>query len=180
MRQLTELEGVCLGMISRLGQCTAYRVRRQLAASPSTHWQASAGSVYPLLSRLEEDGLLFATEDKEDGRGRRLLRPSAKGKRALRNWIRAGADPRQVAAVMDPVRSRIFYLDTLDAAEQRRFLDDVVDELQAFLDIAREELDLRPADEDLCEHLGAQGAMLLTAARLDWLKAVRKRLERSD
>ena len=53
IRVLSELEGVCLGLVRKHEPCTAYRVRQELKAAPSSHWQASAGSVYPLLTRLE-------------------------------------------------------------------------------------------------------------------------------
>ena len=55
-RVLSELEGVCLGLVRKHEPCTAYRVRQELKAAPSSHWHASAGSVYPLLARLEDRG----------------------------------------------------------------------------------------------------------------------------
>ncbi len=60
-RKLSELEGVSLGIVYKRQACTAYRVRSELKEAPSSHWRASAGSVYPLLNRLEANGLLVTT-----------------------------------------------------------------------------------------------------------------------
>ena len=63
MRELSELEGVCLGLVGKYEPCTPYRVRQELKAAPSSHWHASAGSVYPLLTRLEDKKLLVTSSD---------------------------------------------------------------------------------------------------------------------
>ena len=92
-RKLSELEGVSLGIIYKQQPCTAYRVRSELKEAPSSHWRASAGSVYPLLARLEAEGLVVTTSDKNDGRGRKLLKVTAEGRKSLQAWVIAGADP---------------------------------------------------------------------------------------
>ena len=78
-RLLSELEGVCLGIIRKHESCTAYRVRLELKEAPSSHWRASAGSVYPLLARIEEEGFIETTSDKQDGRGRKYMTVSTMG-----------------------------------------------------------------------------------------------------
>lgn len=176
MRQLTELEGVCLGIVSRLASCTAYGVRSELLASPSSSWRASAGSIYPLLTRLEGEGLVSAHEDKNDGRGRRLLRPSAKGKKWLRKWIIAGADKEHVSQISDPVRSRMFFLGTLAKREQKQYLDDVIVLMESFVEEARENLNSDAVAENLYTTLGSLGALKLNETRLEWLKQVREKL----
>ena len=85
IRNLSELEGVALGIIHKHQPCTAYATRMKLRASPSSHWRASAGAIYPLLARLEDEGLIEATEDAGDRRGRMLLTTTPAGRKALKS-----------------------------------------------------------------------------------------------
>lgn len=173
MRNLSELEGVSLGIIYHAQPCTAYFVRSQLKNSPSSHWQASAGSVYPLVTRLEAHGLITAAAD-GDKRGRKKLQVTSTGEDHIKAWILAGADQAVVAAIMDPIRSRIAFLQLLDSTEQARYLDELIGLMQNLLTETRIRLMQYPLEIDIYGHLVALGAMQTTQARLDWLYQVRK------
>ncbi len=176
MREPSELEGVCLGLISKLQPCTAYQLRGVLKASPSSHWQASAGSVYPLFTRMEQAGFIVVAADENDGRGRKLMSLTAQGKQALKQWIRAGSRPEVVSSIMDPVRSRLFFFDVLTANQRRRCIDDMIGQVERHLVEVRERLEQSPQDEDLFGHLGALGVQQVTEARLEWLRLVKERI----
>lgn len=177
MRKLSELEGVCLGIIRKQQPCTAYRVRGELKKAPSSHWQASAGSVYPLLERLEDDGLVATTADEKDGRGRKLLKVTAKGRKALQAWISAGADMLHVSSVTDPVRSRMFFLDALPAPKRREYANELIALMESYLADTKARLGQESEAEDLYDYLASLGAVKITEARLEWLRVVRKRLK---
>lgn len=178
-RKLSELEGVSLGIVYKRQACTAYRVRSELKEAPSSHWRASAGSVYPLLNRLEANGLLVTTTDKNDGRGRKLLKVTAEGRRSLRAWVIAGADPELVSAVTDPLRSRTFFLDVLSEAKRQNYLNKLIELTRLYLSETKDRLQQAKEGGDLYDYLGSLGAMKVTEARLDWLYDVRKRLLKS-
>lgn len=178
-RLLSELEGVCLGIVCKHESCTAYRVRLKLKEAPSSHWRASAGSVYPLLARLEEEGLVETTSDKEDGRGRKHIKVSRQGRAALRKWLLAGADPKLISSVTDPLRSRMFFLDLLGASQQAGYIEEVIEAVESYLLKTREHMENIPETDDLFAYLGALGAVKITEARLDWLRVVRDRLTAS-
>lgn len=175
-RALSELEGVSLGIIYKQQPCTAYHVRRKLRQSPSSHWQASAGSLYPLLSRLEKDGLLETRLDDDDGRGRKLLKITAAGRRELRIWVLAGSDLTHLSSVTDPVRSRVFFLQILDAPKRRRYITGLIKQMEAYHLETKAHLDQISERDDLFNYLGALGAEKITAARLEWLREIEKRL----
>ncbi len=177
MRKLSELEGVCLGIIRKFQPCTAYGVRLVLKASPSSHWQASAGSVYPLLARLETEKLIFTEDDETDGRGRKLLTVTGRGRQSLRSWITMGSEPVSVAAVMDPTRTRLFFLDVLNEQQRRDYVNKLIVAMESHLEDTRVRLGKSPEEDDLFDHLGALGATLATQARLEWLKIVRQKLK---
>ncbi len=179
-RKLSELEGVSLGIIYKQQPCTAYRVRCELKEAPSSHWRASAGSVYPLLVRLEADGLVTTTTDKNDGRGRKLLKVTIQGRQSLRAWIMAGADRDLISSVTDPIRSRTFFLNVLGAPKRQKYLDHLIALTESYLSETKEHLEQKKKTGELFDYLGSLGAMKVTEARLDWLRVVRKQSHRAD
>ncbi len=175
-RVLSELEGVCLGLIRKHGPCTAYLVRQELKAAPSSHWQASAGSVYPLLTRLQEEGLVATTADTADGRGRKLLRITSRGRAALKKWLLSGAELDVISSVMDPIRSRTFFLDVLSATQRVTYVDKLIVEMEHYLKKTKAHLDSMSGTDGTYAALGSLGAVRITEARLKWLRDVRKAL----
>jgi DNA-binding PadR family transcriptional regulator len=175
-QKLSELEGVSLGIIYKRQPCTAYHVRGELKEAPSSHWRASAGSVYPLLARLEAEGLVSTTTDENDGRGRKLLKVTAAGRKSLRAWVIAGADPELISSVTDPIRSRTFFLDVLSASRKKEYVDQLIDLAEHYLSETKGRLEQGEESGDLYDYLGALGAVKVTKARLDWLRDVRERL----
>src|SRR5262245_31499214 len=73
---MTELEIYVLGVIWLLGPCTAYVIRRELGASP--------GAIYPLLRRLEEEGLIRGRTQRWGERGKTELSITPRGVETLR------------------------------------------------------------------------------------------------
>lgn len=179
-RVLSELEGVCLGLVRQHDPCTAYRVRQKLKEAPSSHWQASAGSVYPLLARLEDEGLIATTSDKADGRGRRLLSITKQGRASLKRWMLAGSSRELISSVTDPIRSRMFFLDMLAVSQKLPYLDKLISEMEIYLAETKAHLDETSKTDELFDYLGSLGAVKITEARLEWLHVVQKRLRRGD
>jgi DNA-binding PadR family transcriptional regulator len=177
-RKLSELEGVSLGIIFNQQSCTAYRVRSELKEAPSSHWRASAGSVYPLLARLEAEGFVTTTTDENDGRGRKLLKVTAQGRRSLKAWIVAGVDRDLISSVTDPMRSRTFFLNVLSAPKRREYVGQLITLTENFLVETNDHLEQTKKTGDLYDYLGSLGAVKVTEARLDWLRVVRKQLSK--
>lgn len=175
-RRLSELEGVSLGIVRKRQPCTAYEIRRELRKAPSSHWRASAGSVYPLLARLEAEGLVTTTSDESDGRGRKLIRLTGSGRKALQKWVVAGVEMELISSVTDPVRSRTFFLDVMSVANQIDYVDKLIGQMQTYLADTAEHMAEVSEAGDIYDQLGALGAVKITAARLDWLREVRQRL----
>ena len=179
IRVLSELEGVCLGLIRKHGPCTAYLVRQELKAAPSSHWHASAGSVYPLLTRLQKEGLVAISLDNTDGRGRKLLRVTTQGRASLRKWLLAGAELGIISSATDPVRSRTFFLDVLSPNQRVAYVDKLIVEMEHYLRKTKAHLSSVSGTEDAYARLGSLGAVRITEARLKWLQDVRKALKSS-
>ena len=82
---LSDLDFALLGLLFAEPR-SGYGLRKVFQTTPLGAYSDSPGSIYPALRKLESSGHLTGSAA-EDGRGRRTLRPTAKGKRALVAWL---------------------------------------------------------------------------------------------
>ena len=169
MATITELEGVVLGIVRSLQPCTAYAVRRQIQESPSTHWSGSAGSIYPLLGRLQQARLVEAADDAGDRRRRRLLTLTEKGTAALTRWILEAGEPGVAANVSDAMRTRAFFLEAVGGADRRRFVESALRAAEDFHAAAAAYGRAHGNEGDLWR-LAARGGEYAAEARVRWLR----------
>jgi DNA-binding PadR family transcriptional regulator len=128
-RSLTELEGAALGVIVRDGPCTAYAVKELFRASPSDLWSGSAGSIYPLMQRLERRGLVASEQGSTGRRGRKEYRITSAGRRAFTRWL---TDAERAAGMgFDPLRTRLVFFDQLSPEARARFHGAVIEAMEA-------------------------------------------------
>lgn len=128
-RALTELEGAALGVVLRDGPCTSYAVKELFRASPSDFWSGSAGSIYPLMQRLEKRGLVASEQGSTGRRGRRDYRITAAGRRAFNRWL---TDAERAAGMgFDPLRTRLVFFDQLSQKARGRFHEAVLAAMDA-------------------------------------------------
>src|SRR3954462_1918303 len=121
-RALSDLEACVLGVVWRDGPCTAYAVRQELAASSTPRWSDSAGSIYPVLDRLEALGLVAATARTWGERGKKEFAATAAGASRLRAWVPQVTAADACGPTYDPIRTRFCFLAVLPPAGRRRFL----------------------------------------------------------
>jgi DNA-binding PadR family transcriptional regulator len=122
-RRRSELECFTLGLIWRHGPCSAYEVRRLMQDSPSTQWSASAGAIYPLIRRLERDGLVAGRDRPHGKRSRRVYQTTATGESALQSWIGPPLAAEAVTVAYDPLRSRARFLGVLPARKRQLWVE---------------------------------------------------------
>ncbi|MFN8373740.1 MAG: PadR family transcriptional regulator [Anaerolineae bacterium] len=87
-RELTPLEYVVLGLISTAPQ-SGYDIINQLSPVGVSSWSASPGAIYPILKRLETQGIIVGTvENEHEMRPRKLYTLSKAGNMMLDEWLR--------------------------------------------------------------------------------------------
>ncbi|MBX3366992.1 MAG: PadR family transcriptional regulator [Phycisphaeraceae bacterium] len=118
----SELESFVLGLIWQLGPCSPYDVRCHMMRSPSTQWSASAGSIYPLVQRLERQRLLSSKASSKGLRARRVYSITPSGLRALRAWIGPPIRAEAITVSHDPLRSRVRFLGALTPSQRARWV----------------------------------------------------------
>lgn len=169
----TELEGCVLGIVWERGPCTAYVIRTVFLESLSPYWSGSAGSIYPLVARLEARGLVAARVEPRGGRSRKELSLTPEGLAALRTWLLPL--PEWTGPVpVDPVRTRMFFLGSLSPEEQEAFLADAEAKARAGAEAVREEHETALRKGEIWEARATRGALLVQEARIAWLAEVRR------
>ena len=78
---------VILGML-RLGAETGYDVKKAVQSSTRFFWTISEAQIYPLLSKLEDLGLVEGRDASHGRRQRRAFRLNDEGEIALSAWLR--------------------------------------------------------------------------------------------
>jgi DNA-binding PadR family transcriptional regulator len=128
-RALTELEGAALGVVIRDGPVTSYAVKEVFRGSPSEFWSGSAGSIYPLMRRLEERELVASERGSTGRRKHRVYRSTSEGRRRFRHWL---TDTERAAAMgFDPLRTRLVFFDRLSPRDRERFRVSFEDALES-------------------------------------------------
>lgn len=171
----TELEGCVLGIVWERGPCTAYVIRTVFLESLSPYWSGSAGSIYPLVARLEARGLVAARVEPRGGRSRKELSITQEGVAALHAWLLplpAWTGPVPV----DPVRTRMFFLGALPPEEQETFVAEAETRARAAAESLREEHEAARRKGEIWEARATRGALLVQAARIEWLAEVRQEI----
>jgi PadR family transcriptional regulator, regulatory protein AphA len=75
------------------GPRSGYDIKVQVEAAAGHFWKESFGSIYPVLARLEGEGLVAVREESAAGRRRRLYGLTPQGRAALRRWLVEPVEP---------------------------------------------------------------------------------------
>ena len=170
-KNLTELEACVLALIAKEGPCTAYSIRKQFEESLTSTWHASTGSIYPLIRRMTDRGLLVRHDVESDGRGSKELEATAAGRKAAQAWLKEVPDWIGEPAA-DPIRTRLNFISVLAPDDRAPVIRRMMAATQASLgrvDTNRDQLSAEGRDVDA---LAVAGAGHMLRARLDWLEDV--------
>jgi DNA-binding PadR family transcriptional regulator len=171
---LTDLEAAALGCVHRHQPCTTHFVRTRFRASPSARFSDSAGSIYPMMKRLQQRGLVSSRERTEGRRRVRYYSCSKKGRTLLGRWIGPPLDE-DAALTIDPLRTRMIYLDLVAPRARADWFAEAESILRQQL--ARIEEASRTAENpDVFFDLANENARMETRARLKWLRVAEARL----
>ena len=111
----SEHEGLVLGLIQRRQPITRYQVFKSFSRAPTPTLNASKGSVYPLITRLIQQGLI-RTEKSSKPRETEVLYLTDLGREVLRRWVLQIGDEHTL--LFEPLRSRLLSIAELTREEQ--------------------------------------------------------------
>ncbi len=170
-KSLTELEACVLALISKEGPCTAYSIRKQFEESLTSTWHASTGSIYPLIRRMTERGLLAQHDVESDGRGSKELETTAAGRKAAQAWMKDVPDWIGEPAA-DPIRTRLNFISILVPGDRASVIRRMMAATQASLSRVETSRDQLSAEGRAGDALAVAGAGHMLRARLNWLEDV--------
>lgn len=179
-RLLSRLEHAVLGLVWRGQPCTAYSVRQQFKASPSSHFSGSAGAVYPALQRLQRWGLLSAESTQRGTRNSYSYAVTDAGIAALRAWLNGPLPDEDVSYSFDPLRTRVYYLALLGAAERLRFVQEALERTRAQAALVEADYDRKKAAGDRFLTAGVRGVLCEVQARVAWLEEIASQVASGD
>ncbi len=104
---------VMLGTLS-MGRRSGYEIKAVLDKSARFFWAASYSQIYPELKRLDQAGLIEGTEAAEGGRRKIVYEITAKGREALREWLR---EPPEIFEMRDEGLLKLFFANAASPAD---------------------------------------------------------------
>jgi DNA-binding PadR family transcriptional regulator len=153
-REPTLLAYALLGLLAQRPS-SGYDLRKTFASSPLGHYSDSPGSIYPALRRLHDAGFVRSAIDRTRPlRPRQVFNLSARGRAALRRWLRKPIAREDVVQRSDELVLRFVFMErALPLSEISRFLADIRREVEAYT-------------KELEEYISGPGSALTLHARL--------------
>ena len=143
-------------------------IRQVFRKSPGPQWSGSAGSIYPLVDRLERRALIRSAAHAVFSDRRRLTGSrKVAGNSGRTDWV-AGIPP-------DPLRTRVRFLGAPPAKKREAFLVSALAEVERQLQVVLED-HRRRKEKGGFEYWVARSALLAMRARLAWLRELAEAL----
>lgn len=163
-RTLTDHEGTFLSLVLRLQPVTAYQVTKVYELSPVSNFNTSKGKIYPLIARLEKDGLLEKRTVSGDKRGTEELLCTKAGRQAVKHWVQ---EIRPTHLLLDdPMRTKVQSFDLLSEQERLDWIVAAKAQLHEKLDA----LEAYGKEVDVpFKQFVHDNAVSSIRARMDWL-----------
>jgi len=109
------LEYVILGLLMQKNQ-TGYQMKRYMMVSTSNFFNASFGSIYPALARLEKKGMITSMAEVEHGKYTKVYTIQEAGKASFIEWLQ---EPANVSDTSHNHLIKLFFYDYLDSQIKR-------------------------------------------------------------
>ena len=109
------LKHILLGLAER--ECSGYDIKKEFDKSLRNFWRAELSQIYPLLQKLEREGLLTgATADSSHGPKRKVYERTDQGSATLKEWLSSGP---VVATERIQFLAQVYFLHELETDEER-------------------------------------------------------------
>lgn len=174
----SELEYLILAMVGE-GITSGYAMRKEMNRMRGGRWSAESGSVYRVLRRLEKDNLLIeARKVGVPNRERTEYELTPQGEALLHSWLTFPPDRSELAFLVDPVRTRSYFISRLKPNEQIRVVKAWLQESKQFISDLQRDLDAT-AGPDPLRNIAYYNLYFLAQARHEWLKKVLSQIKAS-
>ena len=178
MEKVSELEGVVLGILWLNGPHTAYAIRQVFLRSASPQWASSAGTIYPLVRRLEQRHLIRSEARPTGRRQARRYTLTPAGQRMLGRWIGPPLADIAIDLPVDALRVRIWFLSAIPEEQRRAMVKEARRRVRDHLKYLERAMAKKRRDDDPFYLLAGRGVVQMSRMRLKWLAEVDAALSR--
>ncbi len=128
------MEEVILGFLN-LADMTGYDIKQLISISTSFFYNASYGSIYPILKKLEKKGFVKSKEVIEGRKVKVVYSITDDGRKVFLNWLDKPAAP---ANIRYEFLVKLFFARYLSKDKLLRMISDHIAEIQAALEKLKE------------------------------------------
>jgi len=146
-------------------------MRKEMNRYKGSRWSAESGSVYRVLRRLTADGLVKeARKAGVPNRERTEYELTTQGDAMIYSWLTFPPDRDELAYLIDPLRTRSYWLSRLKPAEKVRVVKTWLHESKALVEeLERHTATIRTsANEERA--LAYSNLTFMAEARVEWLR----------
>lgn len=105
---------------------TGYDIKQRMIQSTSNFMNASFGSIYPALDRLENNGLINATEVIENGKYKKVYAINKVGKEAFIKWLE---EPIDFMKSYEAILAKIFFYEHLPKEKSVKLIEQLIEDI---------------------------------------------------
>lgn len=116
---------VILGFLT-YGRLTGYSIKKIMQRSTSNFANASFGSIYPELSKLEKSGLIHAVETTENGKVKKLYEINESGRNAFMEWLE---EPINFMKSYEDILTKVFFFGNLPEEKAGELLAQLIENI---------------------------------------------------
>ena len=164
---------IILGCLS-IQPMSGYDIKRLISISTSLFYNASYGSIYPTLKKMEEAGLVNSDEVVENGRFKKIYTLTAEGRQEFMDWLE---DPPKPIVIKNDMLVRLFFYRNLPREKILSITAAHIEQLKAF----KLELDEIEAEEgsvaDKFQQYTLRWGKDFYASQIDWYENLLRELE---
>ena len=164
---------IILGCLS-IQPMSGYDIKRLISISTSLFYNASYGSIYPTLKKMEEAGLVNSDEVVENGRFKKIYDLTAEGRQEFMDWLE---NPPKPIVIKNDMLVRLFFYRNLPREKVLSITAAHIEQLKAF----KLELDEIEAEEgsvaDKFQRYTLRWGKDFYAFQIDWYENLLRELE---
>ncbi len=131
---------VILGFLM-YGELTGYDIKQIMRQSTSNFMNASFGSIYPALDKLEKEGLINSTKAIENGKYKKIYAINSSGEEAFIKWLE---EPVDFMRSYEDILSKIFFYERLPKEKAPKLIEQLLKDINCKIeDLERLELEIK-------------------------------------
>ncbi len=160
----TTVENIILGCLA-FGPRSGYEIKKIISISSSWFYNASYGSIYPILKKHEEKGLVSSEEVIENGRYKRLYKMTPKGEKVFNKWM---SEAPKLMTVKYEMAVKLMFFSKLEPQQRIQQIEQHIEQLVLFKQELEEVETIIDETGDYYQRLILDWGENLYAFLIDW------------